>query len=285
MKILTISPNNIKNNINSILSSNIDSLIINSNSYNDYIESINDELDEIFDTKSSFIYYSEMNNPNEEINNIFKNEIININDKIKFNENNKILNSINIHINDDYNYVIYINNGMYDLIKNNYIKEDDINNKYMNLLSTYLKYDYNIKNEILLGNVYLIKYDNQHNIVDINKKDFNYLLFNNIFFTYFSGYCNDIVFASKFQFKSVIFNDIDNNENYKILEDKKLVIFIKDNIKTIFKYNLNFEKQLNNDVKKYYIEFTDKYNLLITNSVKNAYSWDNILKDDIINLV
>ena len=82
MKILTISPNNKKNNINNILSSNTDSLIYNSINYNNFIESFNDEFDDIFDDKNTFIKYIEMNDPNNEINEKMKNEIYQINNQI-----------------------------------------------------------------------------------------------------------------------------------------------------------------------------------------------------------
>jgi len=282
MKILIISPNNKKSNINNILSSNTDSLIIDSSIYNNFIESFNDELDDILN-ENILIKYIDMIDPNNEINEKMKNEIKNINKEINISNENRLYGNNTIYINKDYNYVMYYNNVMYDLISNNILNENEINDKYINLLSIYLKYDYNTKNDIILGDVYILKYDNNHNLMEINEKELREIIYKNIFFTYYSGYCNNIVLGNKLRYKSIIHNETDKNEKYEILYDKKLVKFIKDNVMTIFKYNILFNDYL--DDNNNYIEFCDKYNLLISNNIEYGFSWCDIEKKDIENII
>lgn len=281
MKILVISPNTKKNNINNIISSNTDSIIYNTDKYDDFIESFNDEFNDLLNDKNTFIKYIEMNNPNDEINNNIKNEINLIEKNLLFNNKNILYHNCTIHIDNNYSYVMYYNNVMYDLIKNNILNENDINNKYMNLLSTYIKYDYNIQNDILLGDVYILKYDNNHNLIEINNKEFTDLVYKKIFFRYYSGYCNNIVLGNKLKYKSIINND--ETDQYDILYDKKIVKFIKDNVKTIFKYELIFNDYINNN--NIYIEHCDKYNILLSNNIKYCFSWCDIDKNDIENIL
>ena len=273
MKLLHIKPNNNCDLLNNILLSNTDTIVFESKQYNDFFESLYDEFDNLINNKSFFNIVN-MIQPRDEINNLFHNQI----DKFSNIDNNlNIFGSNLLFIDNNFNYIAYHNQALIDFIKND---GPDKHDNLFNLLSSMMKNDYNINGEVIFGDVYIMKTDNNNKIYDIEEKDIKDLLYKTIFFTYYCGYNNNILLGNRLRFKSII---TDNDDDIYELYDK-FVIFTKDNRKTCFKFYIDFSTdKINNNIIKF-IELTDKYNLTQTNIFKNSFSWDDISRDDIIYL-
>jgi hypothetical protein len=271
MKILHIKPNNNSNQLNSILLSNTDTIVFDSKQYNDYFESLYDVYDDLINDKT-LLNIIDMKQPRDEIHDIYYNQI---KDLYKIDNNINLFNSNLLYIDDNFSYYAYNNQGLCDYIKND---GPDKHNNLFNLLSSMMKTDYNINSEVIFGDIYILKMDNELKLYDITYDDIKNLLYKTIFFTFYCGYNNNILLGNRLRFKSII---VDNNdETYEIF--KNYVIFCKNNVKTCFKFYLDFD---NIDLKKYKnLELTDKYNLTQNKVYKHSFSWDDITRDEVLYL-
>lgn len=273
--ILTITPNNkdMDNDFIKLIISDTNNMSLEV--FEKHMETFKFELDNCLDNKEvifnkQFSYEDTLEN---QINNLY---LDNIKEKInigKFNEN--IYGSSVLKYTNDYYIIVYFNNGLLDIYLNSELSKLHNPNKEFNLLGSILMRELNLKSNTLFGEIYLIKFDYNSNIVPMTNYELFYLLKDLLYVQYYTEIGVPGIYVDK---KTDYKSFFKNNDDLTIYEEYKLINSIIDNKKVWNKYYLRFNRETEHDD---ILKLSDKYNMTMVNDIKEIFCYDNIEKKDI----
>ena len=135
--------------------------------------------------------------------------------------------------------------------------------------------DLNPKNNVLFGTVFIIKFNQYHQLSPISKFEAINFTIDNLFIQYYNESGIPSLYVSdKIKYKACMMKD----ENYQVFKEKKLVKIIINNVVIWNKYILNFSDDLTDP----YIKLTDKFNIYgNVENVKDVFCWGNVLEEDL----
>ena len=273
--ILTIIPNNKDMNNDFI---NLITTYTNNNpldKFNEYFETFKFELDNCLSSKE-VIYFKEFKYEDtleNQINNLF---IENIKNKVNVSKiDNSIYSSAVLKYTNEYYIVVYFNNYLLNIYLNDELCKINDPNKEFNLLGSILMRELNIKSNTLFGEIFLIKFDHNSNMIPISNYELLYLLKDLCYVQYYTELGKPGIYIDKKEnYKSFFKKD-----EIKIYEEYNLVCFNDDTNKKVWnKYYLLFNKYKNYDE---ILQLTDKYNLTMVNDIENIFCFDNVEENDI----
>jgi hypothetical protein len=274
-KILTIVPND-KDMDNDFINLIIgDTNNITLDNFNKHMETFNFELENCL-SSNEIIYYREFNYDDTLENQINEIYIDNIKSKVNISKiDDKIYSSSVIKYTDDYYIVAYFNNCLLDIYLNVDLNKLHDPKKEFNLLGSIMMRELNIKSNTLFGEIFLIKFDNNGNIIPISSYELFYILKDLLYVQYYT----EIGIPGIYVDKKDNYKSFFNKEEVKIYDKYKLLCFNNDNKKVWNKYYLRFNKNIEND--DLILQLSDKYNLIMVNNIDEIFCYDNIEDKDI----
>lgn len=273
--ILTIIPNNKDDNndfIDLILAD------INNNKedvFNQHLDNLNFELDNCIKDKK-IIYYKDFlyeDTLENQINEIY---IKNISDKVDITKfNDKIYGSHVIKYTKDFYIILYYNNALLDVLLNKNLSIDKNPNKEFNLLATLLLRELNLKCNPIFGEVFLIKFNHNNDIINISNYELLYLLKDFLYVKYYTEIgIPGLYIDSKDNYKCIFKKD----DDITVYEEYNLICSVINDKKIWNKYYLRFvDNMVCNDILK----LCDKYNLINIDNIKQIFCYDNVEIKDI----
>jgi hypothetical protein len=275
MNIFTINPNNKKTNsdLMQLLFANFDNISIKSKIYTDHIENLEDELSENID-KNEILYFKKLqikSDLEKEINNLYLNDMTEfLNDGKIVGE--KLYESHVIKYTKNYSYLLYYNKALLDALLSNYQKYNKLCDNNFNLIASWLIKDLNPRNDVVFGNVFILKFDAENNYIEMTKKEMIKYVIDTLYIHYYTELgIPGIYVGNKINYKSILNND----DNFKIYPENNLVCCFIDDKQIWTKYDLrinDFIDTNNNNV----INLTDKMNMTAIKSLGEIFCWGNI---------